>query len=691
MNDDAPLLTYVFSTTPNPLQSARRGAITVIASNPDPANPIVCHKISLTLSVGRNAADLTADTSGIATPSPAGFKAECVGSIYSATATSPQGASVVNSVLLKLESIAINDQNGATTIYIDEEAAYGAQPPKLRSSTFQLAKLPPEFELSDLSAAPDTVESGNSVVLNWRGTKLPDLVTYKLSWIAGTVRQERTVDAEGPLRIDNVDTEPQTNFNLVAHVAAAEPVTRTRSVNVTPRAPVIDSFTGTIVGNKIKLGWSAKFATSCTIDSQQYNPSGETLLPIDRICYVLTAKNSARSTNAVVVLKFTNTNTRWPDGQIWHNFLASGDKLVAASNGVGCVLMDATSLATQKVLVAPPQGSTYVEAVAAVNGDGSRIFGAMSAYEKGNAATLFDQRGEKIATVDPGWVELAIFSPAGESLYVITGSKPLATFKVHRYSATTLQKKSDKEFEGDVFGGAVCMSPGGDRLFIGSFVSVWAIDVESGNVTSGEISGRDGIRTLNCWTEGNDLRVLAGTDNAGVVLDGMTLKKVRDVPFRPLLMAGTVLIASAWSGTNVLDRSSFKPLAKLPMTVTASFGSGLAFAGGVLYVTQYGAITRWMPTGAERVTPQAFEVLASEGAVVVLVSKNEPVTFVIDGEDVVAEAPPGWSVTREGNAFSFEPLDATSGVHPFVFRNVEGEAIQLTEQLTARTLRLGPH
>lgn len=695
MTDDAPLLTYVFQTTPSPLQSGKRGAITVIASNKDPENPIVCHTISLSLAVGGTAADLTADTSGIVTPDPAGFTARCEGSMYTATANTTAGVKITNSVMLKLDAIAINNQNGATTINIYEEASDAENPKTLRRLTIQLAKLPPEFELSELSTVPDTVESGGSVVLNWRGSNLPGLVTYKLSWLGGSGSQERTVEYQGPVKIDDVSVEPQTMFKLVAHVGGAEPVWKRAFVNVTPRAPVIDSFTGTVIGDKIKLSWSSKYATGCSIDSVQYDPAGiDVPLPLDRICYVLTAKNATRSSTAMLVLKFTKTNTRLPSAELWKCISATGDKVVAASNGSGCVLLDPISLATQKVLVAEPPGSSYVEAFTAASNDGLHFFGAMSAYQKGNAATLFDQRAQPIATLDPGWVELATFSPAGDSLFIITGSKPLMKFTVQRYSATTLQKRSEKEFDGDIFGGAVCMSPDGSRIFIGSFTWIWSIDVATGDVTQTEISDRTGIRTLHCWNEGNNLRLLAGTFNLGVVLDGKTLAKVRDVPFRPLLMVGTCVIASrgVWQGTVVLDRSSFKVLATLPLTMSAMAGGGLAFAGGVLYATGVlGTIERWTATGAERAAPQAagYEMLASEGAVVVLVSKNEPVTFVVEGEDVVVEAPPGWRVTQEGNAFSFTPVDAGAGVHPFLFRNVEADAIRLTEQTVVRTLRLG--
>lgn len=696
MNDEAPLLTYVYQTTPSPLQSGKRGTITLIPSNGDPSLPIVCHKISVTFSVGPNAADLTADTSGIVTPDPPGFTARCPASIYTAAAISPQGVSIADSIRLELQSIAINDRNGATTIYIDEEASAAGQPRKLRSTTIQLAKLPPEFTLSRLTAIPDTVESGHSAVLNWKGTKLPDLVTYKLSWMKGTQKQERTVDPEGPLTIDDVNVEPQTKFKLVAHVGGAEPVEREAFVNVTPRAPVIDSFRGTVIGSQIKLSWSAKYATTCKIDSGQYDPVGEATVPLDRLCYVLTAKNGTRTISAVAVLKLTKTNATGPDPRkIWRNFDAFGDKLVAASNGIGCALIDATSLEIEKVLLAPPEGSSYVNAVTAVSANGLRIFASMSAYGKTNYIQLFDQRGNSVVLTNPrNWVEMAIFSPAGDALFVITSDPAANQFTVDRYAAMTLQYQASKTYDGSVFSGTVCMSPAGDRLFIGAFTSVWAIETATGDMKTTEVGDRNGIRTMNCWNEGDDLRVLVGTEVDGaVLLDGKTLTKIRDTPFHPVMLLGTGLLANrgAWTGVSVLDRSTLTQLAALPIVTAAAYLTGFAFTGGNLYVTQVGGIARWAATSAERVTPQTgYEVLTSDNAVVVLASKNEPVTFLVEGTNVEAEAPSGWRLRRDGNAFSFEPLDDDmSGVHPFVFRNVDGEAVTLSEQTVTRTLRLG--
>jgi hypothetical protein len=195
MSEEQPLLTYAISSDPNPLQAGVKGGLILSISNPDPSNKITLYSVSITVSVGKTAKDLTTTTAGIHTPAPAGWSAKFGEGSGVYTAKPGDGAGVdvtTKGIALEISEIAVNDQVGATVVFIDEEAKDSSgSSRKVRSREITLAKFPARFRLTELTAAPDPVVSGRSVILSWLGSNMPGLVTYKLEWVSGSAPSRR--------------------------------------------------------------------------------------------------------------------------------------------------------------------------------------------------------------------------------------------------------------------------------------------------------------------------------------------------------------------------------------------------------------------------------------------------------------------------------------------------------------------
>ena len=660
----APLLEYAIQPAPNPLRASTTGSLTIVATNPIPESPIVCESISVTFSRGPNAADLTVSPSTIQTPQPPGWTAALQGTTYTAK---PNGGStrIVNSVRLELDAIDVNDQMGVTHIFIDEVTARGTDKPQLRSVDPEpvVSKFPKEFKLGELRATPDTVQSGGSTSLMWTGTDMPGLATYRLSWVSGGVSHDIPVEHIGPKTIDNLDTEPDTVFRLEAKVAGLpDSVVRKESVNVIPNAPVIDRFTGQIEGRRIRLRWEARYG-ECFIDSVKYAATGEAVLPLDRICYVLTCRNKTRSVRFALVLELTKTAERSERGYPWPALAVTPD--ASSLIGIGftrCVQLDGVSLAQRKVLATSTDG-TY----AAVSGDGRLVCvaaGETAGGRQTSALTLYDDRMQPIANakVGAGRVMNMAFTPDGDSLYVVAQipSGSSSSFTLYRFVASTLEKVSEKELSG-TWALALCTSPSGDRVFIGANKTLLSLDTRSGASFSAPTDLGSGASAAS-WRVGDDLLLAVSANYRTGIFEGRTLQRIASTGWGVFIKTAAELLVVTENlyGVDVIDRATRSLLYTIDIDSRGTYASPIAFASGVLYVArmtgEQTTLMRYVATSATPLDLPRLDLLADGDTLLAAGEASGPVTIDFDGDETVrVEAPEGWQVAREGGRFTFTP------------------------------------
>jgi hypothetical protein len=724
--DPAPLLQYMVGTDPNPLQASVKGALYVNISNPDPSRPIRLFSIAISFSIGAAAADLTATPNGIRTPAPRGWSARFDdGGVYRAKPDGTAGVDITSAgISLEILEIAVNGQVGTTVIDIDETASDATRPRLSRSTSATLGKFPARFRLSDLSVTPDPVVSGGAVVLGWLGSNMPGLVSYKLTWTSGGSPQSRAVTFSGPETISGVDTEPQTAFKLIASVAGAPDVTRPALVNVLPRAPVIDYFRGNVVGNQVFLEWSASHAEGCEIEglSASLPAKGERPFPIDRFRYTLTARNKNKTTKAAVDIKIKESASYRADERRWESLgaLPDGSLAIAMAGFREIAVFDGVTMRRRDTR--PIIGAAGSVASSA-SGNRTLLWGGRN----GPVAHLYDSAFNIIQHPDGEEILDAAFSLDGSWIYVLHASA--SGIRMRKHAAGDFTRISEYTYDAGASakaGSVLAFSPRGDRIFVYSSNNpnggtMLQIDPSTGTETRRAPFGGPAFfqNSILCWQSGTKLvlsmtRSLAGTTALGTMLiDTDTFAVMRDLPWYPIALTAREVVGALQRGNEryieIADNMTFE--VQQSILTGRHFPSNLRAIVRVsraIFVAQpnSGSIIRYEGQSVERVnlplpashrtTRWHYQAMRSDSLLVVVATPPEgmlidetELEIDVAGDGVTAEAPEGWSVTGEGERFTFRRTDDVEReILAFAFRDAGDGAIRVHET-ARRTLELG--
>jgi WD40 repeat protein len=303
------LLTYAFTTLPDPLAANGSATLTLAVSNLG-TQVVTVTSVTVTLPRGTNAKDLTADPSGITTVPPAGWDMSQVGAAFTLTPQTPAAAKVgQHGLAFVFAGVAVNTEPGTCAVAFDELASSPSQPSAHNATTVILSKFPAQFSLSDMTAKPVEVDSGTgTTTLNWTGSP----ATYTLSYDPdGKGLQTISVPNAGPLGVTNL-TDPHGLVVFTLDVqwpvpGQDDPATAQRQaiVGVIPPDPVITSFTGTLTGAgtrspQLALAWTVTGVQWCSLSTDpgvlRDATSGTVIVPSAttplRATYTLSATNA---------------------------------------------------------------------------------------------------------------------------------------------------------------------------------------------------------------------------------------------------------------------------------------------------------------------------------------------------------------------------------------------------------------
>jgi hypothetical protein len=165
-----PLLTYAFSTGPDPLVVDSAGSITLAVDNKTGAR-VTCQSIVVTLPLGTNAGDLIATTPVTVVPANGWTVAQDGGVII---LTPPGGsANILGGGLTFVFAFTTNGQPGSVTVTIDETASGKTGGLMTRSIAFSTAKFPADFAITGALAqypAPADIAYNATAQLTWAVT-----------------------------------------------------------------------------------------------------------------------------------------------------------------------------------------------------------------------------------------------------------------------------------------------------------------------------------------------------------------------------------------------------------------------------------------------------------------------------------------------------------------------------------------
>jgi hypothetical protein len=281
------LLAYAFLADPDPLQAGGMATLTLIVSNPA-GQVVTVGSIVVTLPVGTNAKDLTADASGIQSQLPPGWGIGQSGGELTLRPTTPEAARVAGSGLaFVFARIQLNAEPGTVAVAIDETASSAAEPaPTPRTATLTLDKFPRQFALGGLSVAPLRVEPGGSATLTWSGSP----ADYALYYDPGSAPVDLRVGSAGPYVATDLQRPAGVTFTLRVSVTVPGqdlPLLLQRQVHVDVAAVTIDNFQASppTVGphGLTRLSWRTSNAASVTLDP------GNQAVPASGARYVIVA------------------------------------------------------------------------------------------------------------------------------------------------------------------------------------------------------------------------------------------------------------------------------------------------------------------------------------------------------------------------------------------------------------------
>jgi hypothetical protein len=180
------LLHYKLTTQPFPLQANAPGGsaeatLTVVASNPNPSTPVTLQGVSITLLVGPDASELTADASGVGPVAPPFWKLHETKKSdhaveYVFWPEDGHGAVGGQGLAFIFSHIRPNRQPGPTTVTVTEGSAGNP------TTGLLLPKFPSTWGEVSFSASPADVLMGGSTTLGWSG---PAGATYTIEYSTG--------------------------------------------------------------------------------------------------------------------------------------------------------------------------------------------------------------------------------------------------------------------------------------------------------------------------------------------------------------------------------------------------------------------------------------------------------------------------------------------------------------------------
>ncbi|MFO7567474.1 MAG: hypothetical protein R6X02_32825 [Enhygromyxa sp.] len=235
MSDEATIqLSYAITTDPNPLQANPSGSdslranMTLLVSNPT-GQYITVNSITVTIPVGANASNLTADPSSIRTGKPEGWTIDSSGGVFVLTPSPGNGTLGREGLSFAFNNIIPNDQVGTASVGIAEDTGQTAD------TSIPVSKFPPQFSVSDFKATPPNVDPGGSTTLSWSGS---EGASYAIAYGSTTVPN---LGPKGPY----VATELQSDtvFTLiVSSSSGGDPIESQLQLTVTVNRPQVFDF-----------------------------------------------------------------------------------------------------------------------------------------------------------------------------------------------------------------------------------------------------------------------------------------------------------------------------------------------------------------------------------------------------------------------------------------------------------------
>jgi hypothetical protein len=263
------LLSYVMFTSPDPLQASATNAIlTLVVSNPG-AQLVTVTRLVVTLPVGTNAKDLTADATGVQIGVSAGWQASNAAGSITLTPSGAAGQVGAAGLSFTFASVDVNAQVGLCTVTIDETASSPSQPAGDRTASIGLPKFPAQFQVGDLQANPLDVPAGGSTTLMWTGTQATYTLQYQPADEGTPVSQ--TVGNTGPYPVSNLTRTGQVTFTLLVQVPVPGldtplAVERQVSVSVETLSLAVQAEPPAVgVNGLTRLGWQTRNAASCVL------------------------------------------------------------------------------------------------------------------------------------------------------------------------------------------------------------------------------------------------------------------------------------------------------------------------------------------------------------------------------------------------------------------------------------------
>ncbi|HYW11884.1 MAG TPA: hypothetical protein VE871_08005 [Longimicrobium sp.] len=258
-------------TSPDPLQASVKNAILTLAVSNPGAQVVTVTRLVVTLPVGTNAKNLTADATGVQIGVPDGWQASNAAGSITLTPSGAAGEVSTAGLAFTFAAIAVNAQVGLCTVTIHETASSPSGSAGERTASIGLPKFPAQFQVSDLQANPLDVPSGGSTTLMWAGTGTQ--ATYTLQYQPADEGQPVSVavGSTGSYRASNLTRTGQVTFTLLVQVPVPgldQPLTVQRQVTVavaTLSLAVQAEPPSVGMNGLARLGWRTSNAASCVL------------------------------------------------------------------------------------------------------------------------------------------------------------------------------------------------------------------------------------------------------------------------------------------------------------------------------------------------------------------------------------------------------------------------------------------
>lgn len=266
-SENATLLDYAVSTDPNPVQASSLdgassvAAITVVVSN-GTSDVLYCNEISIALSLGDAADNLTNQGDAIQYTAPNGWKLDDAKSKDGTLVFVPVGSNRIaeDGLAFHFYNIVVNTAVGVTVLNIGELSSSDGANFQQRGTSYQIAKFPYSFFVRNFTTGTPQVSNGQSVTLTWVGS---DNAVYSIlyqdqsidvtnvrTWQSPPLTRDTTfllrvkVNVQGEL----VETQLSTSVNVLNPDIQATTLTVLQSATIgSPSAPGTLTVTGTQV------------------------------------------------------------------------------------------------------------------------------------------------------------------------------------------------------------------------------------------------------------------------------------------------------------------------------------------------------------------------------------------------------------------------------------------------------------